>query len=258
MSLRKEAQTLYVYGGYQDISGEYMNDFWAFNLSTNSWAWLSGQSLGTTTFYPPSLSDPGTRSRASCWVTSTAFYIYAGKLGTTNTYSLASMYNFSFASRSWSWIFGPSLSVSLVYPSNMLPVIGKELKGLYNVAPSSYLGPPGRWGAATCMSKNGSVVYILGGALQGNVNVDSSIYQIADLWKYDIKNNSFTALWVKSIYAFWTPRYVDLNLESPIAHPGMRYGGMIYEDHAGNLVLYGGLTMDADFFFGKLSRVYIF
>lgn len=159
---------LWLYGGENSSgsSGGRLQDMWKYDIFTNMWTWMSGNSLFNTAAVPGADCEedesytPGARMEGSaCWTDDCGnFYMYGG----VQFMDQADLWKYNTSNNLWSWIGGSTSSgvVNPVYGTMGVP------------APAN--GPGDRSGAAAWMDKDGNF-WLFGGMGAGKLN---------DLWRY--------------------------------------------------------------------------
>ena len=235
MSSQDKAGNLWLFGGR--LLGTFYdnaNDLWKYNLSTNEWVWVSGDTIpnrsgnyGTKGISSPS-NKPGARYSCVSWSdTSGNIWLFGGSgegAASVGTYSfLNDLWVYNTTSNLWTWMKGDSA----------------DTKGFYGtIGVGSQLNhPPGRELASTWVDTSGNLWLFGGFTLVG-----SNFRDYDDLWKYSPTLNEWT--WVKGdTMPLLTKGVFGIKgVSSSNNLPGTRSGGSAWTDAANNLWLFGGLT----------------
>lgn len=166
---------LWMYGGYSNTSFTFLADFWKYNISTNLWTWMGGDTLSNSTGYhgvmgmPSPLNHPPPSSENACsWVEGDDLWFYGGS--SQGGPSIGDMWRYNISSDMWTWMKGDTTI-------GAAPVYGT----LGVSAPANFPG------ARTCYSRwkdlNGDL-WIFGGSTSAGYN--------NDLWRYVIATNEWT------------------------------------------------------------------
>ena len=212
--------TLWYYGGQKQI-GVASGDLWRYNISTDEWTWMKGD---TTDLAPPVYGTlgvssptnfPGARWCYTRWTDSNGdFWLFGGStcFGAVND-----LWRYSIASNEWTWMDGPNVSYDqgkygrkcLALPSNNPPA--------RNEARASWKDDCGRF-------------WLYGGYGGGDLN---------DLWRYDLTTGMWTWVSGDSVQDVTTV-YHTKGVSDPSSFPGGRIGSSAFKSKDGNLWLFGG------------------
>ncbi len=163
---------LWLFGG-QGYNG-YKNDLWKYNISSNQWTWIAGDSagnkshvFGTKGISNPSVTPGGLAETCATWTDSNNnLWLFGGMNGVPwNT-----LWKFNISSGQWTWMSGDNFASS------------NGSYGTKNVASPTNV-PSARY-AYTRWIKN-DTLWLFGGLSIGPLN---------DLWIYSISTNMWT--WV--------------------------------------------------------------
>lgn len=238
MSWADPAGNLWLFGGYgfvrpsggQTIGGAEVgdiNDLWKYNIASNQWTWVSGDSVRFsvgiygTKGQPAPTNRPGGRQSSVAWRDATGNLWLYGGYGYATAFTLinqlSDLWKFSATTLEWTWVGGTN---TILAP----PVYGT--KGV----PSPTAFPGGR-SEAFAWTDDGNTFWFFGGqSTPGTYN---------DLWRYDVATAEWT--WVSGDNV---PNqggiYQTKAVADPAVKPGAREGIMGWKDADGNLWLFGG------------------
>jgi N-acetylneuraminic acid mutarotase len=173
----------WLFGGIGPTSasaGDFLNDLWKFDPTTNLWTWVSGSSTGHqsgvygTKGIPSATNVPGARIGSVSWIDGNGTlwllggdgYDANGKNGILND-----LWEFNPATNLWTWVNG----------SNTLPTSGGQ-PGIYGTegVPAAGNVPGAREGAAGWIDSSGDL-WLFGGEGYDSNGVGG---QLNDLWRY--------------------------------------------------------------------------
>ncbi len=226
---------LYLFGGYgydKNIHGE-LNDIWKYNIPTNEWTWIKGDSTthqagtyGTEGVSSPG-NNPGSRYLSISWKDqSNDLWLFGGYgLDEQGLGSLNDLWKYSSSTNEWTWISGnKTIDQQAVYGIPGIP------------APTNK--PGARYISSAWMDPGGDL-WMFGGY---GYDASNAGY-LNDLWKYSPGTNKWT--WVKgdnTVDQFAI--YGVLGLPDILNKSGARNGGVSWADGNGNLWLFGGYGFD--------------
>lgn len=246
-----------------DANGNFgqLNDLWKFQPSTQEWTWMGGSSTlpavcaGSTTVAcgqpgvygtmgsAAAANIPGGRSVASYRIDSSGnFWLFAGYGfdASQNLGDLNDLWEFSLATKQWTWMGGSSTIGSSGGQPGVYGTLGSA--AVANV-------PGSRDSAASWIDKSGQL-WIYGGEgldSQGNYG------QLNDLWEFDPTNQEWTWIGGSSTLPAacatsatnglcgWPTLYGALGVSAPGINPGSRVAAVGWTDSNDNLWLFGGL-----------------
>jgi hypothetical protein len=169
---------LWLFGGFNSTHGD-MNDLWKYDISTNIWTWISGDSVGAVSGVygaqgvPSASNVPGSRTEtSSAWTDEQNNLWLFGGNGTDGGGShgfLNDLWKYDIASNEWTWMQGSSACNGLA------------LYGTKGVA--SAINTPGPRISYTKWKDRKGNFYLMGGLRYNFFN---------DVWKYDLSSNSWT------------------------------------------------------------------
>ena len=222
---------LWMFGGYAkqrtgSFPFRYMSDVWKYDIQTNEWTWMAGDSLPGarvlgTRGVPSTLNLPGQIAECSdAWTDpDNNFWFYGGGVDFYPDYVL---WRFNPQTSEWTWMSGGTN-------------FGNPLYGTRGVFDSQNL--PGQRFAHTSWTGNDGMFWLLGGASEGLVYTDF----LNDLWCYDPQTNQWA--WYAGDNAI-----SDVDHAGPLCEPAdtVTPGNVIearaaWTDADGNLWKYGGI-----------------
>jgi N-acetylneuraminic acid mutarotase len=228
---------LWLYGGYgyttQATNGGYMCDLWKFNVTTNIWTWMNGDSLinkrrlNGILGVPSASTTPGARVSFSLETKNNNVFLFGGSniSSDPNTIgSLGDMWKLDLASLQWSWIKGDSTLNSYTYYG---------VKGL-----TSSTNKLGSREIYSGWNDNNGNLWFFGGKRQAT-GINTEVFPNDDLWKYNISSNNWT--WVngnnitQNMGVYGVKGYAQITNK-----PGARQGANSWRDSTGRLWLFGG------------------
>jgi N-acetylneuraminic acid mutarotase len=218
---------LWLFGGLGwNQSGSFqglLNDLWKYNISSNQWTWMSGDSTinppgiyGTKGVTSPS-NKPGGRNEGYNWIDNGGnLWLYGGG-------GYADLWKYDVSINQWTWMSGSNVG-------NSYAVFGtKGFLGAVNF-------PGLRDDRGASWKDNMGNFWLFGG--YGKTATSTGPY-MNDLWKYDISLNQWAWMSGDSI--------VDKNglygikgVPSATNIPGSRRGINCWKDNSGNFWLSGG------------------
>jgi len=209
------------------------NDLWKYDLSTNEWTWMSGDSTG---FAPAvygvkgvasATNNPGARS-GSCatWVGDghNTLWLFGGYYsnGVHND-----LWKYDISTNQWTWMSGDSGNATAGYYG---------IKGLS----SPFNAPAPRMAHCSWKDVAGNF-WLFGGSLSND------LYN--DLWKFDPLSNEWTWISGDSTLTTWNigGHYGSQCVEDNLNVPFRRCANSArWSDQCGNLIMYGGHDTGAD------------
>ena len=217
---------LWMFGGQGPMS-KFKNDLWKYNIATNLWTWVSGDSINNSlgnygTQGLPSVNNrPCSRDETTvAWVDQGGnFWLFGGN----NQYQsgLNDIWKYNPFTNEWTWMKG---SNSLV---NVFPNYG--VKGI-----SSITNDPGSRVAYSHWVDLSGSLYLFGGArIPGHNSYN-------DLWKYETSTNEWT--WISGDSILDSNGNYNLYCDTSIAdRPAGRFANTFYwTDSCGSFWLFGG------------------
>ena len=229
----------FLFGGYgfasptTSFEGS-LNDLWKYNLSTNEWTWIKGDSTNDnfgnygSQGIPAPNNKPGGRSSSTAWTDATGNFWLFGGLGRTNNTtfgSLNDLWKYNAVTNEWMWVKGNNTV------NNNPSVFG--VKGV-----SSPLNNPGsRTSASTWVGQNGNL-WCFGGRGRAYISTSQSSF-LNEIWKFNTSISEWT--WVDGDdqvgnYGI----YGSLGVSNILNNPGSRNGSSNWTGQDNNLWLFGG------------------
>lgn len=249
-----------------------LNDLWKYDLSTNDWAWIGGNStiscdvFRNCTSYgvygtigvPSATNNPGSRYGASFWSDSSGnLWLFAGKwfsgdlTGTTGF--LDDMWEFSPSTNEWTWMGG----------DNTVSYYGCGGDG--GSATFAVVNFPGCRYAATSWTDSSGNFWMFGGySYDGPFTVYYNY-----LWQFKPSLNNWAQLDGvlkctqgpspdSPLVCDYTATYGTLGTLASANYPGSRTQATSWTDSSGNLWLFGGQGYVADGSIGNLNDLWEF
>jgi N-acetylneuraminic acid mutarotase len=208
-----------------------LNDLWKYDVTNNTWTWVSGSSTASqlgnygNQGTPSSSNIPGARYGAVSWIDSHDNLWLFGGFGYDSAGSggcLNDLWKYDGTNNTWTWVSGSSTASQLGNYGNQ-------------GTPSSSNIPGAREGAVSWIDSAGNF-WLFGGAFY-DYSVSSYLVSLNDLWKYDGANWT----WVSGSSGLnQLGSYGTLGTPGSSNVPGARYGAVSWMDSAGNLWLFGG------------------
>ncbi|MBA2250727.1 MAG: hypothetical protein H0W12_11120 [Chitinophagaceae bacterium] len=219
---------LWLFGGYgYAASGArgYLDDLWKYNISTNQWTWIKGDSIkdisgnyGTKGLASPT-NQPGARSQSISWIDKSGnLWLFGGAVITASRNDL---WKYDPTINEWTWMSGTNVAVD---PGSY------GIKGIE--APGNL---PGAGYASISWTDNTGNLWLFGGSRIG-VN---GFGLLNDLWKFNLVSKQWT--WIKGDSATNIPGIYGIPGTPATANkPGCRASSISWTDSIGDLWLYGG------------------
>ena len=220
------AGNLWLFGGYD--SAKYVcNDLWKYDISTNMWTWMHGDSSGTSfgsygvRGVPSPLNLPPSRSECTSNWTDNAGNLWMSGGFMWNNYHLNDLWKYDPITNEWTWMHGDSVV-------NTPPSYGTI--GISDPANN----PGARYSHSRWKDKNGNF-WIFGG-------YDTSLSSFSDMWKYDLMTNEWT--WMNGASGYDSPGiYGTKCVSSSTSFPRCRFENRAcWTDKCGNFWMMGGLS----------------
>ena len=243
MSFTDTTGNFWLFGGF--YMGKYLNDLWKYNLTTNEWTWMKGDSATNqysiygVQHIPNNLNKPGGRCTATGWSDSNNnFWLFGG-----NGYSesangnLNDLWKYNVATNEWTWMSGSKLSSQ---PGHY---------GQIGIASISNT-PSNRSSCFSWIDKLNNRLWMFGGS-----EVNNSIFN--DLWQYNITTNEWTWITGDST-SYKNGVYGNIGVSDPLNTPGSREAGVCWVDNSNNFWLYGGIGINDFGGYGQLSDLWKF
>lgn len=220
----------WIYGGSKQLSNGDLGDLWKYEISTNTWTWISGTNLtNANPLYgiqgvPDTSNFPGASFSPACWKDMNGdLWLFSGSINSDDN-----LWKYHINTNEWTWIKG-----------------NKKIIGVYNFGDYGTKGissptnlPGSRMQAATWVDDNGNF-WMFGG--WGNFRINQTgAFDKNDLWKYEIATNEWTWMHgdsVAGVYGIYGVREVPDHFNKP----GARFQSAAWKDSAGKLWLFGGI-----------------
>lgn len=222
-------------GGYtHDRTLGMLNDLWKYNVITNQWTWMKGDSLTMVqTAYgslgvTSSANDPGSRAASITWTDNAGNLLLFGgyyvKMPEYSYVNLSDLWKYDTATNNWTWIKGDSTR-------NAVGVYGVQGVGSITNNPKSREGG--------CSFKDGTGNLWMFGGERRNSNGQTTL--LNDLWKYEPSLNQWT--WMKGDSTFNAIAvYGTQSVAATLNKPEAKAYPMSWTANAGSFWIFGGGT----------------
>ncbi len=224
---------LWLFGGQGNdsrYSGS-LNDLWKYNLGSNQWSFIKGDSLvgGVTVYGSKGVASPnntpGARTQSMSWTDASGnLWLFGGYGNATNGVTdLNDLWKYDPLSNQWTWVSGDSIA-------GVAPIYGTP--GI--AAPANK--PGGRLQSATWTDGAGKLW------MYGGYGLSNSGYgRLPDLWMYDPATNQWT--WMKGYpNANTFGVYGTQGVADPNNLPGARNACVSWLDGNGKFWIFGGVN----------------
>lgn len=214
---------LWLYGGdgYVADTLGYINDFWKYNISTNEWTWVNGDSNGCWQFgdYGTKgvysiLNNPAARRDAGSWTDSVGnLWLFGGQ--TPSWGSRNDLWKYDISLNQWMWVKGDMAGNEFaVWGTKGVPDINSKPRGK---------------SAAVYWIDNFGNFWVWGNG--------------QDMWRYEMATNTWT--WMSgdtmgNIIADYGEKFISAPNNIP---PAISSGASNWVDYDNNLWLYGGYSI---------------
>ncbi len=223
---------LYLYGGVKNFTSSIAiaNDLWEYDLQTNMWRYLKGDSGVVKATYGTLgvagiINNPGIRLASSSWVHNGQLYLFGGGSDGNFFYNYNDIWRYDISSNNWTWIKGDTI----------LHVAAKY--GTRGVADSN--NNPGAIVFQQDCYLNGKL-YVFGGRTQMFPSSGSFWRrECNELWEYDHLTNNWTWLTDDSLVKEQGPNWGIKGVPDSTNSPSARIDGT-FEAINGKLYLIGG------------------
>ncbi len=217
------------YGG-TNVWG-YLTDLWKYNISTNEWTWIKGDTISNQPVVygvqgaASANNKPGARYASTTWVDSAGnFWLYGGYglNASGTTYGLLNdLWKYSPTTNKWAWIKGSDT------------LNGKGVFGTKGI--SAVANKPSARAYGIGWADDVGNLYLFGGS--GN---DTTSYGwLNDLWKFNVTTKRWT--WLSGDSSVNKPAvYGTQGVGATTNKPGARSSNISWKDKNGNLWLWGG------------------
>lgn len=231
----KDAEgNLWIFGGTRTIyntSPHLMNDLLKYDLITKEWTWKKGSAYNSNSFgvygqqgVAAMANTPGARENAASWTDKSGKLWLFGGIGLVASGSpsyLNDLWNYDPQTNMWTWVKGSNQTFQLGTTGTMgVPAPGNT--------------PGSRLGSITWVDADGDL-WLYGGYGR---SANSNLYQLCDLWRYNIANNTWTWMYGNSASPFGI--YTSYGVTGSLDHPSGRQDAGSWTDGNGNLWLFGG------------------
>lgn len=229
---------LWLFGGIgcdaNDTCGNYLNDLWKYDPSTNQWAWMTGSKTnGANGVYgtqgtAAAGNTPGARNVAVGWTDGVGnLYLFGGSgydsAGTDDGSAyLNDLWKYNTGNGEWTWVSGSNIG---------------NANGDYGTEGTAATTnePPARWGSFTWVDSAGNFWLFGGYGNNGEYN---------DAWEFTPSNGNWT--WVDGQdIPNGDGVYGTQGTASAANLPGGRERGAVWLDSSGNVWLFGGEGYDS-------------
>jgi hypothetical protein len=226
------AGNLWLFGGYGYAASAVgdLNDLWKYNVNTNRWTWMAGDSIANSGDKHGALGEegsgytPAAREGASAWADATGknLYLFGGWRPAANGQILGDVWSFSTISSKWRWV-----------KSTIVDSDGNCMGQAYGSAGefTSGVWPVCRAGATA--ASGGNTAYMFSG---GPYTFLNDLYQFADI--NHTPANQWAYLYFSSEYNY-PGKYTGSN-----PRPGGRRGALSFVAQEGleyKYYVFGGL-----------------
>jgi len=223
---------LWMFGGfntYYNIDDQYRNDLWMYNTVTNEWTWQGGDSLVNSggasgnKGIPNTIYFPRSRACTCSWSDdSDNFYLYGGRGGPINYYTLGDVWRYNRNTKEWTWLSGP-------LQEDSAGTIGSYCDAQENFFPTTRQ-------QATCVKLDSSKIFLFGGLDRWWHAQYISISN--DAWIYDFKQNKWSIVW--GDLPIYPGKFGIQGVYDSTNNPRSRYGAISWKGKAGTVWIYGG------------------
>jgi N-acetylneuraminic acid mutarotase len=203
---------LWMFGGLgwqPGVGYRYLNDLWKYDISSNMWTWISGDSTYNspgnygTKGIPSIINLPSSRGSYSHWKDLDGNFWLFGGMNYDGLFK-NDLWKYDLSSNMWTWINGSNIS------SN-----GGNT-GLFCINNSTNC-PSSRLESKACWTDSDNNFWLFGGA----TSVSSINSWLNDLWHYNVQENEWTLI-------------------NTGGGPSFRQGSMSFKDTNGEFWLFGG------------------
>ena len=216
---------LWFFGGA--IANVVYNDMWFYDLSTNLWTWIGGNTASNygTRGVPAASNQPNIRYNYCKWKDQDDnFYMYAG--GRLNgTYNDLWKYNPS--AMLWTWLGGAQV------------LDAPNVNNGYCVADVSSIPQARMENQSTQFSQRCATAFWTFGGFN---HLGSNFYN--DLWVYSTLSEKWTLVWGDPVGNNQLGNYGTKGVTSATNAISARGGGCVWTDKEGSIYIFGGLSAD--------------
>jgi hypothetical protein len=226
VSWRDAAGNLWLFGGvgYANSRNVRLNDIWRYNVTTNQWTWVKGDSTSSAGVYgtkgtAAAANTPG--GREGCMAsrdTSGNVWLFGGFGHASSSGYLNDLWKYNSSTNQWTWVNGSNAGNPY----------------------ATYLYHPGGMENAMSWTDGAGDLWIYGGyGYTYTTSTTNYIGLLADLWHYSIVGNGWARV-TGNQTVFDRPIYGTMGIPDPNNYPGSRVNSTGWKDSDGNLWLYGG------------------
>ncbi len=232
----------WLFGGY-GVMGNWYNDLWKYDVTTNEWTWINGPGIPNqigsygTQGVPSASNIPSSRCEAfPSWTDSNGNLWLFGGHGydaTGASGKLSDLWKYDISTNEWTWMKGSNIC---------------DQTGTYGtITVSDPANCPGSRDETSCSWIVNDELWFFGGTTNGgNHN---------DLWKYNISTNEWT--WMKgSSMLNQLGIYGTQGVSNPVNTPGARWIYTRWKDNSNNLWLWGGYGYSTTWTQGHLNDLW--
>jgi N-acetylneuraminic acid mutarotase len=220
------------------FSGDFIrNDLWKFEISSNTWTWMKGDSVTNTPGFQSgigiedSLNNPSARSAYAHWIDHSGnFWMFGGgtRMNFTFEKHLSDLWKFNPATNNWTYMggennwtnFADSMGATCNISDLNWPKVRMETRSVWTDANGDF------W-------------------LYGGMRDSFYVVFYNDLWKYCVATNRWIPVDGNSSGA--TPVYGSLGVPDPLNTPGGRAGAVAFRN-GNDLYLFGGIHQTTYYF----------
>jgi len=225
-----ENGNLWLFGGYgkAETGGlNYLNDLWRYDISANTWTWISGSNstndpgnygtigVSSTSNIPPA------RYGGNSWYFDQKLWLFGGQGFSGIQVRYNDLWYFDLITSEWVWVSGDS---------------SPDQNGVYGTqGVAAVSNMPGARQASVAWIDNANNFWIFGG--YGFPETGTHDY-LNDMWKYNPGTNQWT--WISGTNLTNQPAVYGTQLVGSVANiPGARQMSVSWKSSDGNLWLFG-------------------
>jgi N-acetylneuraminic acid mutarotase len=234
---------LWLYGGQENSPTNHpgcRNDLWKYDISTNQWTWVKGDSIynvhcvyGSLGITNPA-NKPSARYGSSTWTDNFGnLWLFGGTMVDADNYyfSYNDLWKYSPSINQWTWMNGDSTTENS--PDGHFSIYGT--KGIADVA-----NKPGTLEGGFSWKDGSGNLWLFGGG--GYAAPTSTGGALNDLWKYSPSSNQWTWVYGDSTGNVYGECGTQ-GVEAITNKPGGREWGVSWVDASGNFWVFGGFGM---------------
>lgn len=239
------AGDLWLFGGSPTAiyTNQYYNDLWKYNIATNQWTWVSGDSLFSVygiygnKGIPDDANKPGARFECASWKDNAGNLWLFGGVGfeaSGNSGSMNDLWKYNISTNQWTWEKGDTLHIGLMSVYGIKGIADSTNKPGYRQKPSAWTDGNNFWmfgGSGSTATAFGFLndLWKLGDANinicppTGNTTFTSSIPGNTYQWQLSINGGvSYSSISDNSYYSGTTTITLSLN-NIPSSWYGYKY-----------------------------------